>query len=71
MGFDEYRLIVGIADNPRDRAIFDAGQTWHAINARSAMRKFIDDEADSLEEQGYSADAERFREFLANLDSLA
>ena len=39
MGFDEYRAIVGIPDNARDRAIFLAGQTWQAIESRAEWRE--------------------------------
>jgi hypothetical protein len=42
MGVDEYRLIIGIADNPRDRAIFEAGQTWASIESRELREKIID-----------------------------
>ena len=37
------------------------------VNLEKRLRKFIETEADALEESGFSADAERFREFIADL----
>lgn len=40
---------------------------FEPVDLAKKLREFIETEADALEESGFSADAERFREFLADL----
>lgn len=47
----------------------ERNSAFEPVNAEIKLRLFIEAEADALDDAGMSHEADRFREFLSNLDS--